>query len=95
MASESTIIDDEYCTAMGSYFEKQGKQLDQMVSDYIALIQAVRNTGIKQGDTAKAMDAYIEYAEKLRDQIGNVSDAAKDHVKHFLEKVDEADQYLF
>lgn len=95
MASNSTIIDDEYCTAMGAYFIKQGQQLDETVSNYISALQAARTGAIKGGDVANALDAYIDYAEKLRNQIGIISNDAKAHITAFLSKVDEADQFLF
>lgn len=95
MASNELIIDDEYCKAMGTYFTKQGQQLDQMISDYVAILQDVRNKAIVSGDVAKALSAYISYAEKLKKQIGNISTSASNQINSFLTKVDAADQYLF
>lgn len=95
MASNQCIIDDEYCTAMGEYFKKQGENLDKMVSDYVSALQTVRNKAIKKGEVADALDSFIDYAEKLKEQMGIISENAQAHVNKFLEQVDEADQYLF
>lgn len=42
MASNELIIDDDYCRAMGSYFTKQGEELDQLIVDYISILQDVK-----------------------------------------------------
>ena len=95
MASNQCIIDDEYCTAMGSYFQKQGETLDEMVSDYVAVLKTVRNKAIKKGEVADALDTFIGYAERLKNQIGTISQDAKNQVTRFLARVDTEDQYLF
>ena len=48
MASNELIIDDDYCRAMGSYFTKQGEELDQLIVDYISILQDVKNKGIRR-----------------------------------------------
>lgn len=95
MASNSTIIDDEYCTSMGAYFKKQGDNADAMISDYLRILRTVKLLAIRKGETAEALDAYISYADRLKDQIGNISSSAQTQITNFLAKVDQADQYLF
>lgn len=95
MASNELIIDDEYCQAMGNYYVSQGQQIDQIISEYISILQDVRNRAIISGDVAKALTAYMSYANRLNKQIGNISTTAKKQVDAFLSKVDVADQYLF
>lgn len=95
MASNELIIDDEFCRAMGTYFTKQGQQFDQMIADYISILQDVRNKGIVSGDVATALSSYISYASKLKKQIGNISSDVNSKINSFLSRVDDADQYLF
>ncbi len=95
MASNQCIIDDSYCVAMGNYFKRQGDRLDQMISDYVAALKTVRDTAITKGDVHAVLDAYVDYAEKMKDKVGVISNNAQAHVTKFLSKVDEADQYLF
>lgn len=95
MASNQCIIDDSYCVAMGNYFKRQGERLDVMISDYVAALKTVRDTAITKGDVHVVLDAYIDYAEKMKDKIGAISNNAQAHVTKFQSKVDEADQYLF
>lgn len=95
MASNELIIDDEYCKAMGEYFVKQGEELDQLVVDYISILQDVKNKGITSGDVSNALNSYINYVKKLNKKIGNLSTSTKIQIDNFLAQVDEEDQYLF
>lgn len=95
MASNELIIDDEYCRAMGNYYVSQGQQIDQIISEYISILQDVRNRAIISGDVAKALAAYMSYADKLNKQIGSISATAKKQVDAFLSKIDAADRFSF
>lgn len=95
MASNQCIIDDAYCSSMGTFFKRQGERLDQMVEDYIAVLQTIRDTGITKGDIHTVLEGYIAYAEKMKSKIGLISENAQSQVNKFLTRVDEADQYLF
>jgi len=95
MAGTQCIIDDAYCLAMGLYFKQQGERLDQMAEDYIAALRTIRDTAILKGDVHEVLNGYIAYAERMKGQIGSISDAAQAQVSQFLARIDEADQYLF
>ena len=95
MAGKELIIDDDFCRAMADYFVKQGEHLDQVISEYNSILETIRENGIKEGDVARALSAYISYSKKLSKQFGNISSIAKTHVNNFLTRVDSADQYLF
>ena len=95
MASNELIVDDDYCKAMGAYFEKQGKEIDKLISDYISIIEEVRNNGITSGNVSNALNSYIIYVKKLNKQIGNLSNSNKTQIDKFLAHVDELDRYLF
>lgn len=95
MASNSTIIDDEYCASMGDYFKKQGENVDTLVSEYLRILRMVKLLAIRKGETAEALEAFISYADRLKEQVGNISDSAQTQVTNFLAQIDQADQYLF
>ncbi|TGY39943.1 hypothetical protein E5347_16215 [Clostridium sartagoforme] len=95
MAESSLKIDDDYCKEVAEYFSKQGGYLDEYVKQYITILQGIKKDAIKGGDVAKALDAYIQYAKKLENQIGNISANAQQQAKNFIKAVDDADQYLF
>lgn len=93
--SANLIIDDDFCSDIGAYFVKKGSEMDQIISDYISAVQAIRNTVIQEGKTADALDKYIELAKQMEDQIGKVSSSAQALVTRFLGDVDNADDFLF
>lgn len=95
MATNELIVDDDYLKSMGTYFVKQGEQLDKLISEYISVLKEVKSKAIVSGDVATALNAYITYAEKLNKQIGNISTSAKKQIDNFVAKIDAADQYLF
>lgn len=95
MADKQLIIDDDYCNAIAEYYVKQGAHLDSAINEYIRILKEIRLYGITDGEVAKALSNYISYAEKLKEQMGNISKISKTHVTNFLNKVDRADKYLF
>ena len=95
MAEKELVIDDDYCSSMADYFYSHGRTLNTMVKDYIAAMEKVRNTAIKEGEAAEALDAYLTYVKKLDEQIKEISAIAKKQVNDFLTQVDSVDQYLF
>lgn len=95
MASNELIIDDDYCRAMGYYFMKQGAELDQLIGDYISILQDVKNKGITSGEVSNALSSYINYVKKLHKKVGNISASAKSQIDNFLTRVDAEDKYLF
>lgn len=95
MAKKDLIVDDEYCTAMGKYFEKQGEELDKLIVEYIEVLQNIKSTAIVKGEVSKALKVYIEYVKKMKNQLGSVSKNANNQVSSFLNRIDTEDQYLF
>lgn len=95
MASNELIVDDDYCKAMGVFFEKQGEELDQLVAEYISVLQDVKNKGIMGGDVSDVFGVYIEYVKKINNMFGKISISNKTQIKYFLQRVDEEDKYLF
>lgn len=95
MASNQLIIDDDYCNSVAEYFANQGEHLDEVISQYVAILQEIKDSAITSGDVSNALGTYISYAKRLNGQITNISAIAKSHVSNFLTRVDSADKYLF
>lgn len=89
------IVDDNYINEMAEYFERQGKQLQGMMDSYIDAIRRVTENGIVQGDTADRLKSYLEYAEKLKQVVLEVSTEARDLAGSYLEEICEQDQYQY
>ena len=95
MASKELVIDDDYCAEIGSYIMTQGQRLEQLIDNYITILNYVREYAITGGETATALGLYIEYAKKLNDHIDSITAKIQKEVSSFLKAIDDADRYLF
>ena len=95
MASNELIIDDDYCKAMGSYFVKQGEEIDKLTAEYINILKEVKSKAITSGEVSKALSTYIGYVQMLNKKIGSISTSTKTQIDNFLARVDDEDKYLF
>ena len=95
MVSNDLIINDEYLKSMGSYLVNLGEKMDSFVSEYIHILQEIQNTAIISGEVSEALYIFIEYVQKLNNQIGDISASVKTQIDKFLERIDSEDQYLF
>lgn len=88
------IIDEEYINGMAEYFEKQGKQLQQMADYYIATMKKVVEEGVAMGETSETLITFLEYAQKLNQVIGSTAIQVRNSTMNYLEEIDTQDQYL-
>lgn len=95
MAENSLKIDDDYCKSVGDFYKAEGEKFDGYVKRYITILQEIKADAIKRGDVSTALSTFITYAQKLEEQIGEISQNAQKQAKGFIEAVDDADQYLF
>ena len=95
MPDTELIIDEDYINEMAEYFETQGKQLQNMVDSYIAIMKRVVEEGIVKGETSDALMTFLAYAEKLNRVIASTSKEIRDSVMNYLEEMDVQDQYLY
>lgn len=95
MASKDLIIDDEYCSSISGYVEREGNNIESLLNFYIASLNEIRQKAILEGDVANALSVYIEYANRLTNRFGILSTNIKIQISNFLKSVDETDKYLF
>ena len=95
MASKELIIDDEYCSSISGYVEREGRNIEVLLNIYIAALNEIRQKAILEGDVANALSVYIEYANRLTNRFNILSTSIKIQISNYLEAVDEADKYLF
>lgn len=95
MANKELIVDDEYCKKMGEYFKSQGEQIDKCISEYLSIMNNIKNAAIVRGDTNSALATYISKTSQLKGQILSLSSSAKTMTETFVRNIDVEDQYLF
>lgn len=95
MQDTELIIDEEYINGMAEYFEKQGKQLQQMADSYINTMTRVVKEGVVMGETSESLNTFLEYAQKLNQVIGSTAIQVRISTMNYLEEIDTQDQYLY
>jgi len=90
------VIVEEYVTNVGNSCKTKGGVLDDAIlADYIATLKTIREIGIKDGDIAQALSAYIGCAEIMRSKVATISEYMQTLCDSFLTEVDGIDQYTF
>lgn len=92
---ESVIISDRYCMEIGQFYRDTAKQLGDMIQEYLKILEEIRKNAIITGDMADNLQAFIQYARKIKGQVEVMGKIAMQTEKNFLYAIDEADQYLF
>lgn len=95
MQDTELVIDEEYINEMAEYFEKQGKQLQNIAASYIGAMKRVVGEGIIEGKTSETLKTFLEYAEKLNQVIISTAMQIRDSAMNYLEEIDTQDQYLY
>ena len=65
MAGIELKIDDDYINGMASLFETRSQDLQEGVDSYLTILSTIREEAIQEGDTADALDAFIEKRQKI------------------------------
>lgn len=89
------IIDDAYCTSMGSVLYQYGHRLNEKLVEYSDILHAMRTESLKEGEVGEALDTFLEYVDQLKDELTSISATADDRADDFIESIDEADEDLY
>ena len=93
--SYDLIVDEDYISRASSNILSDFEKLDGIFEKYISILEEIKTSAIKEGATAQALGAFMEYASLLRDNLTGLGLNAKDLLKDFNSAIDEADEYLF
>lgn len=94
MSYVKLIIDSQYTNEIPVYCETQGKQLQDMIDEYLEIMNTLLETGIKKGETADSLKVIIRYAEELASVVESTAVTVKDTIINYVDYIDDEDQYL-
>lgn len=93
------IVEDEYITGVGSFYEKQYEKYDDYMNQYIKILGEIAKEGIVSGQTH---DALVEFQKQVATQSGAKNSSAKSFGKkyntfceEFISDLDKADGDLY
>jgi len=97
MSGEQLIVDDVYFkNQSSSYYSRMGVNIiDKMLENYIEKMQQVKDIAIVDGETAEALQEFIDKAQSLKGCSGQIGEELKKLTKYFIEAIDDADDILF
>lgn len=89
------IVVDEFYKEAGSYFKKKGEHLESVGREYLRSLRLIKSKGICSGETAEALDAYIELAEKLNECASFIGSSMSTMMDNYITVIDNKDRYLY
>lgn len=89
------IVVDEFYESMGAFFEKEGKYLERIAKEYALIMHVIKMNGICEGETAEALDAYIDLAKQIDDCASKLGKCVKTLMRTYKEAIDAKDKYIF
>ena len=88
-------IEDEYCIKIKEYCSNKDEDLEEYISEYIAILERIQNCAIMSGDVSEALNEYLGLVKQLQGEIGSLSMSVNTQITAFLSHIGKADQYLF
>lgn len=95
MAGKELVIEEANCRELRNYLYNQGIEMENIIDQYITILQTISRSGIISGDVSNALQAYIGYAGEMKGQIGKISEATKNHIDAFLREIENIDKLTF
>ena len=95
MAKANIRVDDDYFKAMGMFYSERYEELQDGVDKYIEIMETIIENAIIEGDTAKALELFIDYAKNLSRIIKPLGEECNGLCVNYIGEIDEADSYLY
>ena len=95
MANVDIKIDDDYIKTMGENLQKKCELLQGGVDKYIAILGEILECAIMEGETADALESFLNYAKALSGIIKPVGEECKGLCDNYLLEIDAADEELY
>ena len=92
------IVHDEYINDASDFLKEQENNLSEAIYSYIKTMKKVKDNGIMSGETADALEAFIEQVEMTNIKVNKPEDLAnqtENYLTSFVNKIDKADKHLF
>lgn len=95
MADLNVVVDDDFFTNAGLKLKERAAFADKVFSRYLTELNGVLETGLMEGETAKALREFVECLEPLKGQVETEGNSLYLSTKVLLEEVDDLDEDLY
>ena len=89
------VFDDDYINDAKEYFSSAVRDIDQRLTSYLEIMEQICEDEKLEGETAAALAALMERAERLKDAVSTYGERAKDVLAAFLKEIDAIDKSLY
>ena len=89
------VIVDEYIKKVGQLCMIRGETLENIIKEYLNILQNINTSAIVEGEVAEALKGYIECVQMLENKIFEISQEIKGICNGFIDNIDTADEYIF
>ena len=91
------IVDDDYIDKMSSFISQSLNNMEKDLQEFQKIVLAMNLSGIKQGSTAKALEAFAEIISFLRSgsELTELARQTKMYCSTYKDKIDDADRDLY
>lgn len=72
-----------------------GEQLNEIVREYLSIMQFASGKGLKSGSAANNLQQFIGYAQSLEGRMDVIGSEVDSIVKKFAEQTDADDHFSF
>lgn len=93
--SKDIVITDSIIESVTSLISTEQEKLEEVYTSYLQILQSVKAYGIMEGETAKALELFIQGAYELKGVFLNDGCCITETGSVFLDKLEEADKYLY
>ncbi len=95
MADKDLIVNEEYIDWNSSDVAADLSELNDIVEQYVSILNDIVNTTIQEGSTNEALRVFIDYATQLKKVLFSVGLNYKIDLRNYNKDIDVADKYLF
>ena len=89
------VFDDDYINDAKEYFSSAAGDIDRRLTSYLEIMEQICEDEKLEGETAAALAALMEQAERLKDAVSTYGERAQKALSAFLKEIDSIDKSLY
>jgi len=89
------VFDDDYINDAKEYFSSAAGDIDRRLTSYLEIMEQICEDEKLEGETAAALAALMEQAERLKDAVSTYGERTQKALSAFLKEIDSIDKSLY
>lgn len=93
--AQNVKFDEDTLKTYGGDVSKHCGEIQEIITEYQKILSNILSNAIMQGDTAKSLTEFKSHVDTLNNLVAPLGTQCDGLVKHYLNEVDSADEYLY